>query len=235
MLDFRPERKWHVVDLLTARVLRGLYNNAWVEAVAGEKQRFGLPGVLPFAPQLEKLRGRRTFDFIGVNYYTRAYVQWRPRSKTQESIPQIPVGISFARRREQASDLGWAVHPKGLRRILESLRRFNAPIYITENGIADATDDLRSQYLHAHLTEVARARVSGLDVRGYYHWSLIDNFEWIKGFWPRFGLAAIDYETMQRSPRPSAKYYRELIEAHGFSGAPDELVLKRALADLPQF
>lgn len=225
MLHFQPERKWHPVEHGIAKALSFVYNESWLKAVNGERQAFGLPGVFPFAPQLASARGRRTFDFIGLNYYTKAYVQWRPRTQAKESVPELPVGISFARRKETASDLGWAVHPWGLRVVLEKLRRFRSPIYITENGIADADDDLRSEYIHGHLSELATAKKSGLDIRGYYHWSLIDNFEWIKGFWPRFGLCEVDYETFARVPRPSANFLKSIIEAHPGGRAPDAAIL----------
>lgn len=225
MLHFVPERHYHPLEIVVARALSGLYNDAWLAAVNGEKQRFGLLGVLPLAPQLAQARRRRTFDFIGVNYYTKAYVQWRPRAKSKERAAELPLGISFARRRETASDLGWAIDPAGFRHMLAKLRRFNAPVYVTENGIADANDQFRQAYLLRHLREVAHAKANGLDIRGYYHWSLLDNFEWIKGFWPRFGLYSVDYETLARTARKSAYFYRELIDAHAPGAPPDPEIL----------
>lgn len=215
MMFFKPERKSHLIERLLARIFDVKYNHAWLRAVNGEKQSFGIPGVMPQPKELRSARGRRTFDFIGVNYYTKAYVQWRPRTQSKERDPSLPIGLSFAHRLETASDLGWAIYPKGLARLLESLRRYKAPIYITENGIADQRDSQREEYLRAHLRQIAGAIEDGLDIRGYYHWSLIDNFEWIKGFGPRFGLFAVDYETFQRTERPSAEVYRKIVKEHG--------------------
>lgn len=224
MLVFKPERKSHLIERLLARVFDSFYNRAWLKAVNGERQRFGVPFVFKSPRQLMSARGRRTYDFIGVNYYTKAYVQWRPRTQEKERDPSMPIGLSFARRKEVASDLGWALYAKGFGKILESLRRFKAPIYITENGIADSHDSRRAEYLTDHLGEVAKALASGLDIRGYYHWSLIDNFEWIKGFEPRFGLFKVDYETFEREARPSADLYRTFVERHGGAG-PDSAKL----------
>jgi beta-glucosidase len=83
-------------------------------------------------------------------------------------------------------------------------------MYVTENGIADATDAKRPAFLAAHLAEIARALASGIDVRGYYHWSLLDNFEWAEGYTPRFGLVAVDYATQARTVRPSGRLYAEI-------------------------
>lgn len=215
MLDFKAERPWHLLEVAAARAISSLYNDAWLEAVSGKTQSFGLVGVLPRAPVVKMALGRRTYDFIGVNYYTKAYVQWRPRTQSKERGPEVPLGMSFAKRKETASDLGWAIHPQGFAKILQRVAKYRAPIYVTENGIADAHDEHRATYLVSHLAELARAIDNGVDVRGYYHWSLLDNFEWIKGFWPRFGLAHVDYETMERKLRPSALLYRDVIAAHG--------------------
>jgi beta-glucosidase len=221
MLHFLPERPLHPLEAGVTKFLSYFYNDAWLNAVNGGRQMFGLPGVMPFAPQVNEARGRRTFDFIGVNYYTKCYVRWRPRTLMEGRTAEIPVGLSFAKRKETTSDLGWAVHPRGLGHVLNSVMRFRAPVYITENGIADGQDRLRSKYLLEHLEEVARARERGCDIRGYYHWSLLDNFEWIKGFGPRFGLASVDYETLERLLRPSANLYREIIKAHEGIHAPE--------------
>ncbi len=91
---------------------------------------------------------------------------------------------------------------------------YGLPLYITENGIADREDSLRPQYLFSHLREMAKAIQQGIDIRGYYHWSLLDNFEWIKGFWPRFGLYRVNYETFERTATRSALLYKKIVLAH---------------------
>ncbi len=105
--------------------------------------------------------------------------------------------------------------------------RARVPIYITENGIADADDDQRPRFLVRHLAEVARAIARGVDVRGYMHWSLLDGFEWAEGYAPRFGLVEVDRVTQERSPRPSAELYARIararrIDADGAGGARSE-------------
>ncbi|HLC95652.1 MAG TPA: family 1 glycosylhydrolase, partial [Patescibacteria group bacterium] len=110
------------------------------------------------------------------------------------------------------SDLGWEIYPEGLYHILKWLETFNLPIYITENGLADALDKKRETFIRDHLKWVHKAIEEGVPVKGYFHWSLLDNFEWDKGFWPRFGLVAVDYTTQERTVRPSALAYAKICK-----------------------
>jgi beta-glucosidase len=212
LLDFKPDRKWHPLERFFARIFRRFYNRAWLDAVTGKKQHFGVLGLVPYPEQVPEARGRNTVDFIGVNYYTKAYVQWRPRAPAQERPPQLPLGIAFARRKERVSDLEWAIYPKGFGRILRYVHGYGLPIYVTENGIADREDRYRGEYIDLHLKELAKAIQNGIDIRGYYYWSLLDNFEWIKGFGPRFGLFKVNYENFERTAQPSVQVYKKWIQ-----------------------
>lgn len=143
-------------------------------------------------------------DFIGVQYYHTLKVGWRPYGPGHLS------GV-------ETTDIGWNISPEGLEAVTTACwQRYGLPIYITENGLADAADTKRTAFIRDHLAALARAIDGGADVRGYLHWSLVDNFEWAMGFTPRFGLVAIDYVTQQRTPRPSARAYKEIISGNGF-------------------
>ncbi len=214
LLDFMPDRKWHPIELVLTYVFKKFYNQSWLDAVTGKKQKFGIFGFLPRALPVKEALGRRTVDFIGINYYTKAYVQWQPKDSSSERSPKIPIGLMFARPKELASDLGWAFHELGFTRMIKFAAQYQLPLYITENGVADKEDIIRSKFLFAHLREVAKAIQEGINIRGYYHWSLLDNFEWIKGFWPRFGLYSVDYSTFERTPTESAYLYKKIILAH---------------------
>ncbi len=131
-------------------------------------------------------------DFSAINYY---------RSSS-----------AFKKRYLTVSDTGWRIHAEGIYHILKRAARYKKPIFVTENGLADATDKKRTEFIIEHLYWVAQAIREGVDVRGYFHWSLMDNFEWDKGFWPRFGLVEIDYKTLERKIRPSAWEYKRIIE-----------------------
>jgi beta-glucosidase len=110
----------------------------------------------------------------------------------------------------EVSDLGWEIYPKGIYCVLRDLKRYKKPIYITENGLADADDKKRVKFITDHLFWIHKAIKQGIDVRGYFYWSLMDNFEWAWGFKPRFGLIEIDYKTLKRKPRPSSKVYAKI-------------------------
>lgn len=146
------------------------------------------------------IRGHQ--DFIGLNYY------FRMRLK----------GFDLEMNSTDPTDMGWGMFPEGIFHILKRLNDFKKPIYITECGVADRDDVYRSWYIHEILRWVHRAIGEGTDVRGFMYWSLIDNFEWDKGFWPRFGLVEVDYNDKQRRiVRPSAREYAKVIKANGFS------------------
>ena len=108
--------------------------------------------------------------------------------------------------------MGWEIRPKEIQYVLGALKQYNKPIYITENGLADAKDEKREKFIESHLEGVHKAISEGVDVKGYFHWSLLDNFEWDKGFEPRFGLVEIDYKTLKRIPRPSSVKYAEICK-----------------------
>jgi beta-glucosidase/6-phospho-beta-glucosidase/beta-galactosidase len=101
--------------------------------------------------------------------------------------------------------------------VLKRAGRLGKPVIVTENGIADADDDQRARYLVAHLRQAHRAMQEGVDLRGYIHWSLTDNYEWAEGFTKRFGLAAVDFATQHRSLRPSAQVYRRIAASNCLS------------------
>jgi len=141
-------------------------------------------------------------DFLGINYYfhDRVYASLRP-----------PFYI-VKNQNKQVSDIGAEIYPEGLYRILIALGKYKLPIYITENGLADREDKFRAEFITQHIAAVEHAIAQGIDIRGYLHWSLLDNFEWAHGFSPRFGLIEIDYATQKRTVRNSAKVYASLIK-----------------------
>ena len=225
-IDFLPDRSYHPIEQITARYMNQFYNWAWLDATAKGRPTFKMPlvGLKPRHLKFDPKEIRT--DFVGVNYYTKGYVQWRPRDSSTESIKELPLGLAFARRTEPQSDLGWAIHPKGFNKILEKVRSYGIPIFITENGIDDRKDIHRSRFLVEHLKVIAGHIADGADIRGYFHWSLLDNFEWVKGFGPRFGLYYVDYNTFERTPTKAASLYKEIIKHHKGSSPSRELLSK---------
>jgi beta-glucosidase len=116
----------------------------------------------------------------------------------------------------ETTDIGWEIYPEGLTELLMRVARdyANVPIYITENGMAEVAglDDQRRIRFHAeHLHAVLEARRAGVDIRGYFAWSLLDNFEWAEGYTKRFGLVEVDFETQKRTPRASYRAFQQLL------------------------
>jgi len=162
---------------------------------------------------------RQPLDFLGVNYYSRQLVQHDPGD--------WPLQAARIRQpRQTYTSLDWEVYPQGLTDILEWVaRRYGPlPLYITENGAAFydspqteglVDDPLRQRYLRDHLRAALEARRQGVDLRGYFAWSLLDNFEWAYGYTPRFGLTHVDYATQQRTIKASGRFYAEVIRSQG--------------------
>ncbi len=113
------------------------------------------------------------------------------------------------------TDMGWDVYPEGLCGALEMVQRYKKPIWVSEAGVADADDDMRAEYIKGLVRCMYTSMQKGVDVRGYMYWSLLDNYEWDKGFDKRFGLIEVNYDTLERTIRPSAWEYKKIIEQNG--------------------
>jgi beta-galactosidase len=164
-------------------------------------------------------------DWIGVNYYSRTVVKTGLTilARLFAGLPYMPDIVkgygndckpnSHSADNRPTSDFGWEIYPEGLLDALKLVSKYSKPMYVTENGIADSQDKLRPQFITAHLRELQKAITQErLDVRGYFHWSMIDNYEWTDGFKKRFGLYAVDFETKTRTARPSAEVYKRIVE-----------------------
>ena len=183
--------------------LREMFGEAWPEITADD---------------LADLR--EPIDYVGVNYYTRGL-----------TVNDTTVAIERARRvrneRAAYSEMGWEVFPDGLRDILLWVTKEygRIPLYVTENGAAFydppsaeggvVEDPLRESYLRSHLGAVREAIAGGADVRGYFVWSLLDNFEWAAGYSKRFGIVHVDYATQERTIKRSGRFYAETIRGNG--------------------
>lgn len=151
---------------------------------------------------------RGSLDYLGLNFYCEERVRFnirRPAGLFAENV--VPPGLP-------TSTFGWPIDAPALRAALERLwTEFRLPLLITENGVADEDDELRAGFIIDHLGAVCDALSAGVDVRGYLHWSSMDNFEWAQGYSQRFGLIAVDRETMERTPKPSAAVFAAICES----------------------
>ncbi len=154
-------------------------------------------------------RGRYA-DFLGLNYYSRT----ASKGFADSTFPGVPV-----------NDLGWEIYPQG---IVDCCRTLHAilpglPIYITENGTADNTDAFRIRFLYEHIKALCG---SGLPVTRYYHWCFVDNFEWLEGFTARFGIVALNTETMERTVKASGRFYGQMIACRGVTAEMAEAAMR---------
>jgi beta-glucosidase len=210
LVVFRPCRARNPLDRLAARLLDAAYNRAALVALTTGRLRIRLP-VVNWTVHHEELRD--TQDFMGINFYHPLEVALHPLSRDRMRVDFPSDG--------ERNDLGWTLDPAALDTALEMAATFGPPILITEHGTCDAEQpDLRRRRYLAHSLEVVRAAiVRGIDIRGYLHWSLLDNFEWTHGFTARFGLFRVDYATGQRTSTSAAEFYRKVIAANR-EGAP---------------
>ncbi|MDD4954674.1 MAG: glycoside hydrolase family 1 protein [Candidatus Omnitrophica bacterium] len=149
---------------------------------------------------------RMPLDFIGINYYSRQVVALKKLGPGNLAMDVC----EKKHHRIAKNSLGWDIYPKGLYDVLLSLKKYNLPIMITENGICTDKDSQRWEYIHDHLRYICLAMKKGVKITGYLYWSLMDNFEWDKGFKPRFGIVDINYKTYKRTIRKSAKKFAEV-------------------------
>ncbi len=204
-----PFRPGHPLDRLVAFWQDWLFNEVKVRAV--REGRLVPPLAVP-ARRVTGLRG--ACDFVGLNYYGRYAVKFDP----------LAPGALFGRHvQEPTVRLGrtdWGqIAPEGLTKHLLRLRSLDRPLYVTENGVCDPFDVVRPRFLVEHVRAVHRAIQAGADVRGYFHWSLVDNFEWAEGWSARFGLIALNPFTQERRPRRSAEIYAHICRTNSVPAA----------------
>jgi beta-glucosidase len=202
MAALAPWKRWNPLDRLLSKVAKYFYNHSLLDAFLTGK----LLIKFPFGNALEiaaPIRGK--LDFFGVNYYTRVHMRFNPFRK---------MGVELRHRDIEGyglTDMGWEIHPHGLEKVLRYAARLKVPLIITENGIATRDDQKRIRFMRRHVDVLERCLEKGMDVRGYFYWSLIDNYEWLQGLDARFGLYKVDFNTLKRTPTNAAAYYSYLI------------------------
>jgi len=221
MVAFHPLDPTNALDLAGADHADYLFNRIYPNAVIRGEVDADANGTIDPSEERPELVGRA--DFFGVNYYLRATAAGLGAPLT----PVIPLLDFLPRLSYQTAEaptappcpatcteFGWEIYPAGLGEVLVVAGSYGLPVYITENGIADADDDQRPAYLVQHLAVLEQAITDGVaDVRGYYHWSLTDNFEWSSGYYPRFGLYRIDAAGARRLRR-SARLFGRIARAN---------------------
>ncbi len=215
LLDWRPVDTASPADAQAARHADQIFNRAFIEEAVNGWYDANADGTKDPGETRRDRAGEA--DFIGVNHYSPARAQALP-APVSRSIPLF----DFVPHQSYApglcpsacSDFGWEIDSAGLTHVISEAASYGKPIYVTENGIDDGDDDQRPAYLTGYLEALHTAIANGADVRGYFHWSLTDNFEWAEGYRARFGLYAYDPVTLRRTARPSAALYGDVARAN---------------------
>lgn len=210
---------YDVIKKHTDKPVGIIFSFSWIDTLKEDKELF--EKAMNYENWYFMDMVKEKLDFIGVNYYTRKVVE---RINTVDFgnfkidwtiLPDYGYGCSergFSKIGRPASDFGWEIYPEGLYKILKEIwSRYSKPLIVTENGIADEFDRYRPQYLISHLYAVEKALKEDVEVFGYLHWSIIDNYEWAKGYSKRFGLAYTDFNKKEYIPKPSLYLFKEII------------------------
>ena len=201
IFQFDPARRWHLGDWILSRVLDTVYNTSILRYLRTGVFRLRIPGLFDHVRQDPMVMGAG--DFIGLNYYS--HLNARVRLSLSEPLTYQP------RPDDVMTDMPYALYPEGFKRALERIARQGLPIYVTENGVADEKDDRRATFIRRYLFAMYRAMEDGCDVRGYYYWTLCDNFEWAEGYDMKFGLYALDHGDQTRTLRKGSEELVRII------------------------
>ncbi|MEU7903142.1 GH1 family beta-glucosidase [Actinoplanes sp. NPDC049118] len=230
VLPLDPENS---ADVEAARIVDGLNNRIFLDPLLrgrypdDMREHMARFVDLSFIQDGDEAIINAPIDVLGVNFYTPTYVSAKPGTPAAPDAPGTE-GVAFREPVGPVTDIGWQIEPAALTRLLDRIHRDypGTPMMITENGASYSDgpsedgavhDSDRIEYLDGHLRACLDAISHGVDLRGYFAWSLMDNFEWAEGYAKRFGLVHVDYTTQQRVPKDSARWYQEVIRRNGLT------------------
>lgn len=199
-------------DKRAAQIMDQYWNRFWLDGI-----RDGVIGAP--AGDGEEVPGLKgAWDMIGLNYYSRSVVAARDNAMGLRQVPVAPDA--------ETSTMGWEVYPEGFYQCMMQLKPYGKPVYITENGIGTDDDEQRISYIVRHLYQARRAIDDGVDVRSYLHWCQQDNFEWAEGYRQKFGLFGTEEGTLNRIPKPSAHFFKDVAQNNRVPGGLVEKYVK---------
>ena len=203
--QFDPLRRWHLLDWYFSKKLNDVFTNNTINLLSKGEFEFYLPGMADI--YFKNDDAVNALDFIGLNYYSRMHVKGH-------LSPSSP--FTFEPHVEDTqTDMPYAIYPEGFYRAVKTISKIGVPIIITENGIADDKDDRRKLFIERYLYALHKSIVDDYDVRGYFYWSLMDNFEWAEGYMMKFGLYEVDFKTQERKLRSGSHAFINLVNQPG--------------------
>ena len=205
IFQFDPLRRWHILDWVFSNVLNDVFTNSSLDFLKKGSSTFSMPGMVK--KEMNNPDAVGALDFIGLNYYSRMHVKGRP---------SLSEPFLFEKREgDIQTDMDYALYPEGFYKALHTISTLGKPIYVTENGVADQGDSIRALFIKRYLYSLNRALKEGLNIRGYFYWTLMDNFEWAEGYKMKFGLYKVDFNTQERTLRKSSKLFIDMVKKRG--------------------
>ena len=205
IFQFDPLRRWHILDWAFSKVLNNVFTHSTLDYFKKGYSTFSLPGMVK--KHMENNDAVGAMDFIGLNYYSRMHV------KGQADLTEPFV---FEKRaKDIQTDMDYALYPEGFYEALHTISTLKKPIYVTENGVADQGNNIREIFIKRYLYALHKGLQDGLDIRGYFYWTLMDNFEWSEGYKMKFGLYEVDFETQERTLRESSNLFAKMVKKPG--------------------
>jgi beta-glucosidase len=207
IFQFDPYKRWNLVHWILCRLLDHAYNESIIRFLRDGVFKLHFPTQANIYQEYPEAKGAT--DFIGLNYYSNLIVS--PLAKREPPFKPLH------RPGQPLTDMPYATYPEGFYRALKRISTIDRPVIVTENGIADKVDDRREDYIRRYIYAMSRAIAEGVDIQGYYYWSLMDNFEWAEGNEMRFGLYEINYDTQERRLREGSKAFADIVKSHANS------------------
>ncbi len=201
VMQFDPSRRWHLLDWLACRITDIVYNEMSLSYLKYGKIKINIPFFINLNYSNKDAIGKT--DFFGLNYYSHVHLKFQ-FDKHEFFINTYP-------KNDIMTDMPYTIYPEGLYRAIHRVKSIGKPIIITENGIADSKDDKRGLFIKRYIYAMNKAVEEGVDVRGYFYWSLMDNFEWAEGYDMKFGLYEVDFKTQERKLRQGSKEFINII------------------------
>jgi len=201
MTQFDPFNKWSIGDWFVASTVYKIFNSSIIGFLKTGNYEFNMPFEVKMKEHYPD--AINTLDFIGLNYYSHYYYKF--------SFDQDKLFDPHYKKDDIMTDMDYAFYPEGFYRAVQTLSQFGVPIFVTENGVADAKDDRRALFIQRYLYALSEAIKEGHDVKGYFYWSLMDNFEWSFGFEKEFGLYSVNRDTQDRTLKNGARQYQNIV------------------------
>ena len=196
-----PLRRWHILDWYFSGILNDVFTNSTLNLFLKGEFDFYLPAMANVS--YKNYDAINSLDFIGLNYYSRWHVKGQLNLAEPFTFKLRPQDIQ--------TDMPYAIYAEGFYKAVKTIAKLNVPIIITENGIADNKDDRRSLFIKRYLYALFKTIEEGYDIRGYFYWSLMDNFEWAEGYMMKFGLYDVDFNTQDRTLRSGSQSFVDIV------------------------